>query len=389
MSVRADVDPAWLAQALLRWYDGHRRSLPWRERPTPYRVMLSEFMLQQTRVETVLPYFERFTARWPTLDDLAAAREEEVLHAWAGLGYYSRARRLLAAARAAVERGGLPDTPAGLRELPGIGPYTAGAIASIAFGARAPLVDGNVERVLTRLDDDDVDPRTAAGKRRLWARADELVPADRPGDFNQALMELGATVCTPRQPACEVCPWRSACGARVAGTLALRPNKPKKKQPRPVRGVAGLLRTEAGWLVARRDDEGLLGGLWEPPLARVDAGLDAAGLERAVIEAFARRVGVQVEVAARLGDLTHVFSHRRLTLTVFTVAPAGLALDDDPASALAPAPADGYQDVGWLPDPAKADVALSKLARKALALAHEHDRELPLLAADVRRPKTS
>lgn len=344
-----------LQHNLLAWYDRHRRTLPWREDPTPYHVLLSELMLQQTRVDTVIPYFERFTRRWPTLQDFARATEDEVLTEWAGLGYYSRARNLLKAAQTAVAAGGLTGDPAELRALPGIGPYTAGAIASIAFQTRAPVVDGNVERVLCRLDAIEGDPRSTPIKKALWARAGELVPDDRPGDFNQALMELGATVCSVRSPSCHRCPWQGNCQAHAAGIQEQLPKKAPKKKPVKVRGVSGILRLQGGILVARRPRSGLLGGLWEPPSAIVDTD---EGLDAAVVAAFRETVGLHVQVQARLGDVVHVFTHRRLTRTVFEVTPVG---------AQEPAAIRGYEAVAVLDD--EADLALSKLARKTLALA--------------------
>ena len=355
------TDTLDLPAALLTWYDAHRRTMPWREDPTPYHVLLSELMLQQTRVDTVIPYFERFTARWPTLEDFARAEEDEVMSMWAGLGYYRRARNLLKAARQAVEAGGLTGEVDALRALPGIGPYTAGAIASIAFGTVTPVVDGNVERVLSRLDRDASDPTTTRGKRAFWRRAGELVPEERPGDFNQALMELGATVCTPRSPSCETCPWAAACQARAAGDMLDFPKKKPKKKPVPVTGVAGILRVEDGILVARRPAGGLLGGLYEPPAMLLDGEDDR---EAAVIRCFRERLALDVRVLRRLGDVKHVFTHRRLTRTVFAVELVGVG---------EPRAVHGYDDVAVLTS--GSDLALSKLARKTLALAEE----LPLL----------
>ncbi|MFK7928174.1 MAG: A/G-specific adenine glycosylase [Myxococcota bacterium] len=343
-----------LPRKLLHWYDAHRRVLPWREDPTPYHVLLSELMLQQTRVDTVIPYFERFTTRWPTIEDFAGATEDEVLSEWAGLGYYSRARNLLKAAQQAVSQGGLTGDPEALRALPGIGPYTAGAVASIAFGTCTPIVDGNVERVLCRLDKIEEDPRKTAAKRALWARAGELVPEERAGDFNQALMELGAMVCTPRSPSCEQCPWHDDCQARAAGCQAELPKKTPKKKPVPVRGVSGILRLDGGILVAQRPRDGLLGGLWEPPSKRITDEVDPAA---AIVDTFRDRVGLHVEVKARLGEVVHVFTHRRLTRTVFEVQPIG---------AQEPRAIEGYDAVDVLRE--SSTLALSKLAIKTLAL---------------------
>jgi len=360
----SDPDLHDLAERLLTWYDAHRRTMPWREDPTPYHVLLSELMLQQTRVDTVVPYFERFVQRWPTLADFAAAQEEEVMQMWAGLGYYRRARNLLKAARLAVQQGGLTGEVEALRALPGIGPYTAGAIASIAFGTRTPVVDGNVERVLSRMYRDPSDPTTTRGKRAFWQRADPMVPAERPGDFNQALMELGATVCTPRTPDCPACPWSGACQAHRAGDALEFPKKKPKKKPTPVRGVAGILHLDGGVLLARRPPGVLLGGLWEPPSLLIDPDAD---LRASVVRAFKRGLDLDVRVDRRLGDVKHVFTHRRLTRTVFRVELVGVG---EPSVVRAQG---DYDDVRVL-RPGQ-ELALSRLARKTLALAQD----LPLL----------
>lgn len=355
-------EPAKIRGPLLAWYRRHAREMPWRSAPTPYHVLLSELMLQQTRVETVIPYFERFTARWPTLESLAAAEDDEVLAAWAGLGYYRRARSLLAAARAAVARGGLPSEAAALRELPGVGPYTAGAISSIAFGRPSPLVDGNVERVLSRLFGLEADPASPAGKRALWSLAGELVDPEAPGDFNQALMELGATVCVPRGAACGRCPLAEPCEARARGVVDSLPRKAPKRAPTPILGVAGLLWRGEQVLLGRRPAGGLLGGLWEPISGEPAPGEPAA---EAVVRAFRERAGIEVTVERPLGELVHVFTHRRLRQVVFRVRAQG---EREPQ-------ARGYDAVAW-GDPSNTPLALSTLARKTLALG-----EVPALLA--------
>ncbi len=260
-----------LSEPLLAWYDRHARDLPWRVgpaarragiRPDPYAVWLSEVMLQQTTVAAVRDYFHRFMARWPDVRALAAAADAEVMAEWAGLGYYARARNLLKCARAvAGDHGGrFPQDRAGLLALPGIGPYTASAIAAIAFDEAAVVVDGNVERVMARLHA--VAVPLPAAKPELTAHAAALTPAHRPGDYAQAVMDLGATICTPRNPACGLCPWRAPCAARAAGIAAELPRKTPKK-PKPVRlGIAYLARRADGaWLLERRPDSGLLGGM--------------------------------------------------------------------------------------------------------------------------------
>ena len=258
------------AAALLTWYDRHRRDLPWRAlpgvRPDPYHVWLSEIMLQQTTVATVGPYFDRFVARWPDISALAAASLDEVLQLWQGLGYYARARNLHACARAVVEGhgGAFPEETEALRRLPGIGDYTAAAIAAIAFDRREAAIDGNVERVVARLCA--VRDPLPAAKPQLRALAAALVPAQRAGDFAQALMDLGATICTPRRPRCVLCPWRACCAAVASGLAEDLPSRAAKPD-RPLRhGVAfWLTRADGAVLLRRRPEKGLLGGMIEIP----------------------------------------------------------------------------------------------------------------------------
>ena len=259
------------AADLLSWYDRHARQMPWRTgpadraagvRPDPYHVWLSEVMLQQTTVAAVRDYFTRFTTLWPTVADLAAEEDARVMGEWAGLGYYARARNLLKCARVVVvDHGGrFPDTLEGLRALPGIGPYTAAAIASIAFDRPETVVDGNVERVMARLFD--IHTPLPAAKPELTEKAARMTPTTRPGDYAQAVMDLGATICTPRSPACGICPWVDPCVARAAGTAAELPKKAPKK-PKPTRtGIAYVARRADGaFLLETRPDRGLLGGM--------------------------------------------------------------------------------------------------------------------------------
>ncbi|MCZ7676410.1 MAG: A/G-specific adenine glycosylase [Roseovarius sp.] len=258
-------------EALLDWYDRHARDLPWRVcpdvrargvRPDPYAVWLSEVMLQQTTVAAVRGYFERFAARWPDVHALAAAEEAAVMGEWAGLGYYARARNLVRCARAVVrDHGGrFPETRAGLEALPGIGPYTGAAIAAIAFDAPETVVDGNVERVMARLFG--IETPLPAAKPELRAAAARLTPSERPGDYAQAVMDLGATICTPRRPACGLCPWAGACAARAAGIAGELPRRaPKAAKPMRL-GIAYVgRRADGAWLVERRPARGLLGGM--------------------------------------------------------------------------------------------------------------------------------
>ena len=304
------------ARALLAWYAHHKRALPWRDVPDPYRIWVSEIMLQQTQVETVIPYYQRWLARFPSLKALAKAPLQDVLAAWEGLGYYSRARNLhRAAQRVAAEHGGaLPNTLPELLALPGIGRYTAGAIASIAFGVDTPVLDGNVKRVLARVFDFRADVKSPAGVNQLWRLAESLVPPGEAGDYNQALMDLGATVCTPRAPACDICPVRALCVARRLGVQLQRPVLPARRT-RPERVyAAGIVRKASRVLLTQRPADELLGGLWAFPA--LEAGPQdnlEAGLSRALLEIW----GLEASVGARRQILHHGFTHFKLTLHVF------------------------------------------------------------------------
>ena len=326
------ADIATLRAALLAWYDAHARTLPWRSPPgaarrtDPYRVWLSEVMLQQTTVPHATPYFERFTARWPTVGDLAAAPDGDLMAAWAGLGYYARARNLLACARAvANEHGGVfPDTEAALLALPGVGAYTAAAVAAIAFDRPANVVDGNVERVVSRLFA--VETPVPAARPELKRLAATLVADDRPGDWAQALMDLGSGICRPKSPLCLMCPIAQWCAGRATGEPELYPVK-TKKAPRPHRqGVAWVLRDGEGRVaLVRRPDKGLLGGMVGLPTGDwSDGDLDA-----------------RPPVAAdwmEAGAVEHVFTHFSLTLTVRVATGQGDFLWKPETEALAALP---------------------------------------------------
>ncbi|MBI5165551.1 MAG: A/G-specific adenine glycosylase [Magnetospirillum sp.] len=303
-----------LAAALLAWYDRNRRTLPWRAAPgetaDPYRVWLSEVMLQQTTVPAVAPYYTAFVARWPTVAALAAAPVEEVMLAWAGLGYYARARNLHACAKVVAEwrDGRFPDDEAALRALPGVGDYTAAAIAAIAFGRRAVVVDGNVERVMARMFA--VATPLPKAKPDLKRLADSLTPAERAGDYAQAAMDLGATVCTPRSPACGICPWMAACRARAAGIEATLPAKAEKPE-RPLRhGIAfWITRKDGAVLLRRRPPEGLLGGMMEVPSSPWQD-------EGAALAAAARHAPLACDWRPLPGLVRHGFTHFELELQV-------------------------------------------------------------------------
>jgi A/G-specific adenine glycosylase len=295
--------------ALLAWYDGERRDLPWRRSRDPYAVLVSEVMLQQTRAETVVPYYERFLARFPSVEALAEAQPDEVVALWSGLGYYRRARSLLSAARKVVRAGGFPRTASGLERLPGIGPYTAAAVASIAFGEPVAVVDGNVERVTARLLALAGAPRRQPARRRLAAAAQVLLSRERPGDSNQALMELGATVCTPRQPRCPVCPLRSSCRAAAAGRPERFPRRPRRLPLEPAVVTAALVERDGSVLLVRRaESEGLLPGTWELPWAH--------GPRRGAAARLARRYGGTWRLAEEAARLRHTVTRRRLEVAV-------------------------------------------------------------------------
>ena len=310
---------------LLAFYDAKARDLPWRRTSDPYAIWVSEIMAQQTRVDTAIPYYQRWLERYPDVGSLARAPLDDVLKSWEGLGYYSRARNLHRAAQVVAEtlEGVVPDTAEGLRELPGIGPYAAGAIASIAFDRPVPAVDGNVRRVFARLHDE---PEPKDGAVRAWA--ERALDPDRPGDFNQALMELGATVCTPRRVRCDVCPVAAHCRALDVGTVDERPAPKRRARVRTeVRVVAVFAALgSAGWavLVRRRPAEGLLAGLWELPSAQVDDSASDAKVAQALLAlAEARSVEVGAAGWAELDPVVHKFSHLHVTYRPWLIRAEG------------------------------------------------------------------
>ncbi len=327
---------------MLAWYDRHRRSLPWRAPPgrraDPYRVWLSEIMLQQTTVAAVAPYFTAFLARWPNVESLAAAPVEEVMRQWAGLGYYSRARNLHACARRVVaEHGGsFPDSEAALRGLPGIGPYTAAAVAAIGFGRRAVVVDGNVERVVSRLFA--IETPLPAGKVLVEAKAAALTPFERPGDYAQAMMDLGATICSPRKPACALCPLTKRCAAHATNAPELYPRKAARPERPLRRGAVIYVRRGDGMVLVRtRPPKGLLGGMTEFPgtewVVSTDEGARGSPMHQgepgwleAVMAVRGRDLGIDPAIRAlvlgaenhRLASrVEHVFTHFRLALDIY------------------------------------------------------------------------
>ncbi|MCK6456551.1 MAG: A/G-specific adenine glycosylase [Phycisphaerae bacterium] len=308
---RSDRRAVEIARPLLRWYRRVRRRLPWRETRDPYAIWVSETMLQQTQVGTVIPYYERFMRRFPTVRALAAAPLGDVLRFWAGLGYYARARNLHAAARDVVARfdGRVPSTVEELLTLPGVGRYTAGAVASIAFGARATVVDGNVARVLARWHAMRGDVKSAAMRQRLWRAAESMLPARGCGDFNQALMELGATVCTPIAPQCEVCPLRGGCRALARGLADRIPRPARRTMVQRETHVVAAVSDGERWLFVRRPRNGLWGGLWELPTLPVAR----TRVRDAVQEVLRRRELARARIESRpFVRATHALSHRRI-----------------------------------------------------------------------------
>jgi A/G-specific adenine glycosylase len=358
-SQKAAPDPA----DLLRWYDRHRRVLPWRarkgERADPYRVWLSEIMLQQTTVKAVAPYYARFLARFPTVSELAAAPLDDVLKLWAGLGYYARARNLHACAKAVVaqHRGAFPDGEEGLRALPGIGAYTAAAIAAIAFDRPTSPVDGNIERVIARLFA--VEEELPAAKPRIRALATSLTPLRRAGDFAQAMMDLGATICTPKNPACGLCPWMATCAARERGDQESFPRKAEKKTGVLRRGAAFVAVRADGFLLTRtRPEKGLLGGMTEVPGSEWSREFDeGTALKHAPLRATWRRLP---------GMVTHTFTHFPLELIIYRA--------ELPAHRKPPA------GTRWTPLAGLAGEALPNVMRKVVAHA---------LGSDVLEPSRS
>jgi A/G-specific adenine glycosylase len=327
MSIQDTSHPAIIAPALLDWIAAGRRDLPWRHTRAPYAVWISEIMLQQTQVASVTPYFERWMIRFPSVHELAEAPLDDVLKAWEGLGYYARARNLHAAAQEIVAQHGgeIPADREALLRLPGIGRYTVGAILSLAFGQAEPILDGNVRRVLCRVDDIADDPKAPTTERRLWERAEALVqavPVGRAGDLNEALMELGALVCTPGQPDCEACPLAKSCLAHKHGVETARPVKTARKQTPHYDVTAALVQDPGGcFLIVRRPAEGLLGGLWGfPGSAAGDCNAQVTGsgaLAICLAGALRETLGIQVEVGEALPAIRHAYTHFRITLHPF------------------------------------------------------------------------
>ena len=336
---------------LLRWFDRSKRDLPWRKSSDPYGIWVSEVMLQQTQVERVIRYWTKFLARFPTVKSLAQAELQEVLGLWTGLGYYSRARNLHLASKELVANfgGELPDSVDGLLTLPGFGRYTAGAVASIAFQLEAPLVDGNVARVLSRLLELDGVPGEKAREASLWAAAEVLVAGGRPGDWNQALMELGATICVPHNPLCLVCPVRSSCRALASGRVdeLPRPKKPAKRKRLEI--AVAVARRGDEVLLARREERGLFGGLWEFPGIELSVGAHGD-------LALQKLLGKKASVGPELTVLERTLTHRDLILRLHAVAHPRRLAKVPP----------GYLEWRWVPQAEIASLGMSSAMQACL-----------------------
>ncbi len=341
---------------LLAWYDREHRELPWRRTSDPYAIWLSEVMLQQTQVSTVISYWERFLTRFPTVAVLAAAPLDDVLAAWRGLGYYSRARNLHRAAQEVVARfdGRLPSTAQALLTLPGFGRYTAGAVASIAFGEEAPLVDGNVARVLSRLFEVEGPPGDRAREARLWELAGALVKGERPGDLNQSLMEHGATVCRPERPLCLLCPIRGSCLAFQHGRVDELPPAKVRAAPRRLTLALAVWPHEDTLLFARRANKGLFGGLWELPSAEVEHEAPDTALAASLSEAL----GVRLTAKAALGTVQRQLTHRALTLRLLRVS-----------ARRRPSQAPAFHELRWCTPAQASGLGMSTAMQRALEAA--------------------
>ena len=352
-----------IQRRLLTWYNRARRDLPWRRTDDPYRIVVAEFMLQQTQVEAVIPYYGRFLSCFPSIRSLAAARQSDVLKVWEGLGYYARARNLHRAAQAMVEEhdGVVPDAYDALASLPGFGPYTTGAVLSIAYGLDHAVVDGNVIRVLSRLFGIAEDVTQTRVKKGLWELARRLLPEGEARSFNQAMMELGATLCIPKSPACPACPLRLECVAFRSGDPASLPTKPPRKaRPHHTMG-AGIVWRDETVLIGRRPEEGLLGGLWELPTARRRGG---DSLQACCLRGIREGTGVDASVRRRFRTVKHAYTHFAVTVHAFECAYQG-----GRARAL------GCTEVRWEPLDGLDEYAFSRINRKLVdSLLAERDR---------------
>jgi A/G-specific adenine glycosylase len=307
---------------LLRWFDKNGRDLPWRKTRDPYAIWISEIMLQQTQVSTVIPYYHKFLRVFPTVRRLAKADLSKVLSIWEGLGYYSRARNLHKASRVILDQynGKIPDTPNDLLSLPGIGRYTAGAILSIAYDQEAPILDGNAKRVLSRLFAVSGNPADSKTEKLLWQISESLVPQGHASSFNQALMDLGATICTPKDPQCARCPLRRVCKGYESGNPGRFPSRGVKRAIPSIEAVSAVIRKDGQVLLRQRPAKGLLGGLWEFPDWRVDHREDS---ELKLLRFIKNELGIRIKTKEFLGSFKHTYSHFKLTLHVYLCQAAG------------------------------------------------------------------
>jgi A/G-specific adenine glycosylase len=365
-----DTDPSWVStvrQRLASWYEDARRDLPWRADRDAYRILVSELMLVQTTVAAVIPYFERFLRRFPDIGSLAAADEAEVLKAWEGLGYYRRARQLQAAARQVVrDHGGtIPDDPVAVRALPGVGRYIAGAVLSFAFDRPEPIVEANSRRVLARLVALREDLDGARARRRVWQAAERLVPARGAGTFNQALMELGALVCTPRQPSCLICPLSTPCRARRLGLQVAIPITTPKPPPDAVNEAAAVVVRQGRVLIVQRGPGRLWERFWEFPTIHVD-GADPAGRSfGAPVElgdGIRRLTGIRAAVGSPITTIRFAVTRYRVTLIVHRAA----------ARSGTPEPGPGLIDARWVEPAALSDYTFGSAGRRLIAWIHDH-----------------
>jgi A/G-specific adenine glycosylase len=350
----------WISAALLRWFRKAARPMAWRETRDPYHIWVSEIMLQQTRVETVAPYHDRFLRKFPDVRSLAAAPRDDVLKAWEGLGYYSRARNLHRSAGILVARHGakVPSTVEELVALPGIGRSTAGAIAAIAFGADVPILDANARRVVARLFAVEGDPRSSAAESVLWKRSASLVRMGKGRDTALAVMDLGAVVCLPKSPRCPECPLKSRCSSRLRGLQdSIPPKRAKKKLPHHDVVAAVFRRTDGALFLMRRPSDGLLGGLWAFPSGRRDPG---ETFEDALRRLLREKLQVRAEIQREVGAVRHAYSHYRITLHGFLCEASGGALP-------------GGEGTGWLPGHGEGAFALPRADRTLVEFMHREE----------------
>lgn len=341
-----------ISRLLLDWYHQHARNLPWRNHPDPYAIWVSEIMLQQTRVETVIPYFQRWMTAFPTISDLAESDLQDVLMIWEGLGYYSRAKNIHMAAIEIVEcyNGKLPEERVMLEKLPGIGRYTAAAIASMAFGKNEAALDGNIRRVLARVFNVATPARSPAGEKELWSLAEQNLPPGAAGDYNQAIMDLASAICLLKNPLCETCPLQNHCQSLALNLIAERPLLPRKAVTPHYFVTAAIIREGEKVLITQRPPDGMLGNLWEFPGGKLEKNeTPAEGLKREIME----ELGCSIKVGLPFGEYRHAFTHFRITLNAFFCE-----IIEGKPSALA------ASDIAWVPVPQLSEYPMGKVDRQ-------------------------